>query len=222
MRLVELRRKGLHLHGIFQFVEEQPAKDIPPESFNPRRYQHEVAAYRLDRMLDLGMVPVAVLRKVDRRPGAVSYWLSSALDLPYIREHGRRDLIEALGPQIAEARIFTALVGTRDRDDAAKMLIPPERKIMIADNSKGFPLSTEIEDLLVLELEGFHFEACDMGATLELAMRELDREALQAEVGDYISAAQIEALLVRRDRILEACSPSRERRLQQVKEPGVG
>ncbi len=31
---------------------------------------------------------------------------------------------------------------------------------------------------------------------------------LQAEVGDYISATQIEALLVRRDRILEACSPS--------------
>ena len=137
----------------------------------------------------------------------MSYWLSSAIDLPYIREHGRRDLIEALEQQIVEARIFTALVGTRDRDDAAKMLIPPERRIMIADNSKGFPLNTEIEDLLVLEFEGFRFEACDMGATLELALRELDRESLQAEVGDYISAAQIEALLVRRDRILEACFP---------------
>jgi hypothetical protein len=203
LQLVDLERKGLHVRVIFQFVDEGAASAERP---NPRRYQHEVAAYRLDRMFDLGMVPVAVERKIKGQSGAASYWLRSAIDLPYISEYGRHDLLRGIEDEIAIARTFTALIGARDRHGAAKMLVPSERRIILADNSRAFPLDTKVEDLLILEAQGIRIDACDMRATFEMPLLDLDRKELEGELGDYLSGEQITALLARRDGILESCA----------------
>jgi hypothetical protein len=205
VNLLELERKGLGLRALFQFAEERPGGDATEKPFNPRRFQHEVAAYRLDRELRLGMVPVAVLRKIDKQPGALSIWPGSAVDLPYIRSYGRWELLQGLEPQIAKARLFSALIGARDRHDAAKMLVPPDRRIVIADNSKGFSLDTEIEDFFVTEVEGISLDPCAVDAAFEIALFALDTGGLQSLLGDLLSKEQIAAIIERRDRILAAC-----------------
>jgi hypothetical protein len=157
-------------------------------------------------MFDLGMVPVAVERKIKGQSGAASYWLRSAIDLPYISEYGRHDLLRGIEDEIAIARTFTALIGARDRHGAAKMLVPSERRIILADNSRAFPLDTKVEDLLILEAQGIRIDACDMRATFEMPLLDLDRKELEGELGDYLSGEQITALLARRDGILESCA----------------
>jgi hypothetical protein len=204
--ILELERKMLHLRALFQFVEETPAADTPPEAWNPRRWQHEIAAYRLDRLLGLRMVPVVAAREVEGRPGAASIWLESAIDLVFIRRHGRGDLLQGLEPEIARARVFTALIGARERHDAGKMLLPPVRKVMLADNSKGFPLTLEVADLLRVDEPEIKFDACIGLPELEPALRMLTREKLTATLADLVSGAQIDAVLARRDRILETCA----------------
>jgi hypothetical protein len=207
--LLELADRQMRLRGVLQYLEERPAKDAPPGSYNPRRYQHEVAAFRLDRMLGLHLVPVVVPRTIDKRRGALSVWLETAIDLKFIRDRGRLDLLGGLEPQIAKARVFTALIGNRTRHDAAKMLIPPERKIMIGDNSKGFPLNPEIADMVEIEIAGLTFNLCNgLDAHLDHALRSLDRKRLDKELGPFLSDAQIDALLIRRDRILATCAGS--------------
>jgi len=203
--LLELERKGLELRALFQFAEERPGGDAVEESFNHRRFQHEVAAYRLDRELRLEMVPVTVLRKIDKQPGALSIWPASAIDLPYIRSYGRWELLQGLEPQVAKARLFSALIGARDRHDAAKMLVPPDRRIVIADNSKGFSLDTEIDDFLVPEVEGLSLDPCAVDAAFEIALVALDTGGLRSLLGDLLSEEQIAAIIERRDRILAAC-----------------
>jgi hypothetical protein len=198
VQLLELRRKGLHLRAIFQFIDEAVAPETSREDYHPRRYQHELAAYWLDRRLGLRIVPVTVSRTVNGRPGAIHLFLESALDLPYVRDHDRWDLLEGLEDDIARARVFAALVATRTRHDAAKMLLPRQRRIMIADSSHGFPLSTEVRDLLP--------RPCILDAELEYGLRSLGREELEAGVGGYLEGSQIDALLERRDRILESCA----------------
>jgi hypothetical protein len=218
--LLELHSDGLDLRAVFQFVEEGPASSTPPESLNPRRYQHEVAAYRLSRELGLDIVPVTVLREVDGKPGAISIWAEAAIDLPYIRDHGRWELVQGLEAQVSTARIFTALVGTRDRADSAKMLLPTERRILVADNSKGFPLYSDIEDFLMTEIEGIDFNPCALNASLEFELRALDTDRLTTLLGDLLSNEQIVAIIQRRDRIISACASREEARDAGLPAPG--
>src|SRR5262245_19857464 len=42
-------------------------------------YRNDVAAYRLDRLLGLGMVPFTVVREHDRRTAAFSWWVDDLL-----------------------------------------------------------------------------------------------------------------------------------------------
>jgi hypothetical protein len=114
--------------------------------------------------------------------------------------------VQGLEAQVGTARIFTALVGTRDRADSAKMLLPTERRILVADNSKGFPLNADIEDFLVTEIEGIHFDPCALDASLEFELRELSVSRLTTLLGDLLSNEQILALIQRRDRIISACA----------------
>jgi hypothetical protein len=101
--------------------------------------------------------------------------------------------------------LFSALIGARDRHDAAKMLVPPDRRIVIADNSKGFSLDTEIDAFLVTEVEGFSLDPCGVDAAFEIALVALDTKGLRSLLGDLLSEEQIAAIIERRDRILAAC-----------------
>ena len=208
--LLELRKDGLDLRAVFQFVEEKPAASMPPGSNNPRRYQHEVAAYRLSRELGLDIVPVTVPREVDGIQGAISIWPEAAIDLPYIRDHGRWELLQGLEAQVSTARIFTALIGTRDRADGAKMLLPPERRILVADNSKGFPLNPDVEDILVTEIEGIRFDPCALDASLEFELHALNADRLKTLLGGLLSKEQIAALIQRRNRVISTCASREE------------
>jgi len=204
-KLLELEHDGVELRAVFQFVEERPSRDAAVDAVNPRRFQHEIAAYRLSRELGLDAVPVTVARKVGGKRGAISIWPEAAIDLPYIRDHGRWDLLRGLERQIGTLRLFSALVGSRDRLDAAKMLVPPERRILIADSSKGFPLTDDVDDFLVDEVEGFEIYPCRMNASFELRLRALETTRLTELLGDLLSDEQIEALVARRDRLLSTC-----------------
>ena len=218
--LLELHKDGLDLRAVFQFVEEKPAADTPPELLNPRRYQHEVAAYRLSRELGLDIVPVTVPREVDGKPGAISVWAEAAIDLPYIRDHGRWELVQGLEGQVSTARIFTALIGTRDRADSAKMLLPAQRRILVADNSKGFPINPDIEDFLVTDIEGIRFDPCDLNASFEVQLRALNADRLTTLLGGLLSNEQIAALIQRRDRIISACASREKAKAARLPVPG--
>lgn len=59
-------------------------------------------------------------------------------------------------------------------------------------------------DELIAEIQQ-RFGDCEMSEHLEMGMRSLQRSSLRKTLGDYLSAPQIDALLVRRDRLIELC-----------------
>lgn len=202
-QVVELRGLGLHLRAVFGSVHETASS---PAATPPRSYRHELAAYHLDRMLGLAFVPVTVERRVKKETGALQLFLESAVDLPYIQDHGRFDLLAGMEPEVRKALVLSALVGSRERMDAAKMLLPAQRRIMLADSTLGFPLTTEVEDILTRRFDEFDPGPCrPMDAPLEVALSALTGDALASELGEYLRGEQIAALLGRRDRILELC-----------------
>jgi hypothetical protein len=188
-----LEQKKLEMRAVFLSVEDPPGSD--PKA-PVRRYVHEIASYKIDRMMKLGLVPVTVLRQVDGVRGSLQTWVQAAIDRDQIRQYEAEGLLEGLEDEIMRARVFTALIGSVERLDFGEMLVPKERRIMLADNTKAFPVSPEV-DLP---------EGCRIAPDLELGMRGLKKGDLKSSVGAYLSDGQIKALLERRDRILEDCS----------------
>src|SRR5262245_10543900 len=54
-------------------------KPLPPSYRSGYResYKAEIAAYLLDRLLDMHMVPPVVERRLDRDPGAIVFWIEN-------------------------------------------------------------------------------------------------------------------------------------------------
>lgn len=198
----ELDVDDLNLRAVFQSVDEQPGQVAEPPQSVPRSWRNEVAAYKLDRMLQLGMVPVTVERTVDGRPGSLQVWLESAVDLAILETYGRLDLLDNVEQDVIVAKAFTAFLDVYERARAGKMLLPHEGRVAIADSTKGFSKSPELQMDLMPEPCG------PMRADREALLRSLTPEGLERELGRWLDSEQISALLARRDRILELCTSS--------------
>lgn len=144
-RRLTLERDGKRIRAVFKTFDSDP--EIRPNGRWERRYDkadrylYEIAAYRLDRILGLQMVPVAVERRVDGQRGLVQYWVEGAhneteriqqklqydTDCSYARQH---QLINA----------FDVLVHNLDRN-TGNILYDREWQAWMIDHSRAF--STE-------------------------------------------------------------------------------
>lgn len=193
----DLEGEGPELRGVFLSVNEPP--DSGQESEAPvRSYRHEIAAYRLDRLLGLGLVPVTIERRYDGKPGSIQIFLEGAVDLTLLETYDQLHLLEGLEREITAARVFSALVAVEDREAIGVMLLPQDRRIALADNTKAFPTSAEPGPDLQMPCGPLDPE-------LEMGLRSLSRQQLASTVGDLLSPQQIDGLLFRRDRILKVC-----------------
>jgi hypothetical protein len=205
----------LKLRGIFKDIEQEPPGPGRPES---RRYQHEVAAFELDRLLDIGLVPVVVTREVDGKRGALRPVAETALDLVSLRdiqdlegappEETIKAVAEAYGlgldelkEQVVRARVFDGLIGNLGRTDVDKLFIPAEGRVALVDQDEAFGLSPEVDAELMNPCR-------PMPADLRIYLMELNAEDLQEDLGELLNPAQIDAVLTRRDRVLELCGSS--------------
>jgi Icc-related predicted phosphoesterase len=195
-RLLELQMNGEQRRGIFKTVENG---DNPSPGEATDRYQHEVAAYRLDRRLGLGMVPATVLREIDGQQGSLQAWVEGAVDQEAAESYNLELFdTETVAKQIDQGAVFDALIGNFDREPD-DFLRPVNRDgILLIDHSKAFSTSPE------LPWDADSSPAVDPQLLSEL--QALDRESLGELLGDLISDRQIEALVHRRDGILSRLS----------------
>ena len=80
------------------------------------RYAYNVAAYRLDKLLDLDMVPVSVERTVGRKRAAVTWWVDDVAMMEI--ERRKLDLQpprdQAWNDQMYKAFVFSELISNSD------------------------------------------------------------------------------------------------------------
>lgn len=188
-RLLELEKNGASQRGIFKSVEISETEPVD-------RYQHEMAAYRLDRALGLNMVPVTVLREIDGQMGSVQEWVEGAIDREAAEAYDL-DLFSSDGvaDQLARAAIFDILIGNADRQANDFLCLIGKHRLFFVDHSKAFSTSTEIDWV--------EQGAVSVDPDFVEAIQRLDRHSLIQELGELISEEQIDALLLRRDKIVE-------------------
>jgi hypothetical protein len=191
-RLLDLKMDGRPRRGIFKTVEngENPS---PGEATD--RFQHEVAAYELDRELGLNMVPVTVIREIGGERGSLQSWVEGAVDQEEAEAYDL-DLFDtdAMSRQLELGTVFDALIGNFDRRPDDHVCPVNGDRLLLIDHSKAFSTSPE--------LPGDGDNPLEVDPQLLAELRRLDRKSLDELLGDLISDRQIEALLLRRDKIL--------------------
>jgi len=200
-RLLALERKDMKLRAIFGPNDETAEQAAAAGRKGRRRYQHQVAAYKLDRQLELDMVPVTVLRTVDGTEGMVQVWIQGALDFQQMRDYKVLGLVAGLDEQIAKGRAFSALIGLslEDRLHQGKMVLPVSRRVMLADNGIAFADETTVASFLP--------EGCGpVGPAFLHDLEMLDMATMKKALRKLLSNAQIEAVLKRRDDLLRVCA----------------
>lgn len=196
-------RASLEWKGLQHFAKIQVVDKELPDFFGaegkpvPMRdsWRFNVAAYKIDRLLGLRMVTVAVERAYRGKPAAFSWWVDDVMFEEV--ERVKRDLAapdpEDFDRQREVSRVFDELVINIDRN-LSNLLITKSWKLALIDHSRCFTPYPGIRNRANLT-------RCSRG--LMASMRSLTLQSASQAAGRYLTAAEVKAMIARRDRIVE-------------------
>lgn len=157
-------------------------------------WMFNVAAYRLDRLLGLNLVPVSVSRRWRGAPAAFTWWIDDV-----IMDEGERLKQQQRSPdparwnrQMQMVRLFDQLIGNTDRN-IGNVLITRDWRIWAIDHTRAFRTHKELKSPK-------NITSCERQAFERL--KQLDKAMLERELGEMLGPAEIDALIARRDAIL--------------------
>jgi hypothetical protein len=183
-------------HGFFApggLAAGATVKNLPPrrqKSFF-ESYKSEIAAYKLDKLLALEMVPPTVERTVDGDVLSVQLWVENTHTIGRVQQKKLHSPDPAAwNRDVYRQRVFDNLVANID-ENAGNLLIDPAWRIIKVDHSRCF-----VTDKMP-------FELTRIDRPLFQRLQALDRATLEREIGDLMEPGTIESLLRRRDRIVQ-------------------
>jgi hypothetical protein len=197
-RKVTLRKDGVELRAVFKEVssDDSGAYNRSAAINTSDRYEYELAAYQLDRMLGLDMVPVTVQRTVKQHRGILQFWVDNSINVRRMLEQKKQpDGWCAAGPQYNLMNVFDVLIYNSDRTQE-NALFTQDWMLVLIDHSRAF--RTLRSDPTLLYKGGVK-----VPPELAERLKGLDRDVLKARLGSYLQGRQIDALLKRRDRLLK-------------------
>lgn len=170
-------------------------------------WKWEIAAYRLDRYLELNMVPPTVEREFQGKRGCCQLWVTAEMDL----RRKAREKIKTPSDKVYYwnnatylHRAFDNLIANEDRH-YGNILITKDWRMILIDHSRSFRTSKKFSTELIYTEK--HIEGPKIMRKLPRAfvekLKALNFELMKDIVGKYLTDKEIEAVLMRRDLILK-------------------
>ena len=158
-------------------------------------YKFNIAAYRLDRMVNLNMVPVSVERKVGRESASVTWWVDDVqmLELERYKKKIPAPNRAAWNDQMYNVRVFNELVFNND-PNLGNLLITNDWQLRMIDFSRAFRTHDKLRNAKNLTR---------IDQRVYNGLRSLTREKVEGELGPLLRETEVDGLLARKDRILE-------------------
>lgn len=156
-------------------------------------WKFEVAAYEIDKLLGLNMVPVTVAREYMGTKGSLQYWVDDCM----LEKERLEKKIMPPDPirwmwQIHQVRVFDQLVYNIDRN-LGNILVTPDFRCVMIDHSRCFKSVGELRSPKEMEV---------FSRSMMEALAKLDEAALRQRCGEFLTPPEIQTTLQRRDLIL--------------------
>ena len=199
---VTLEKDDTDLATAFKYEDTHPgiqdkAKFSSYRNKDADRFIYDVAAYKLDRLLDLQVVPVTVPRNIEGDDGAISVWLTDTIN--------ERDRVQQNIPfsgycsQAGQYRIrfvFDILVYNEDRNLTNILWTKDRFNLRLIDHSLAF----RTKDGRPKQYKRVRVDLSDL---FREKLASLNEASLSQALGAYLHPKQIDAILERRDELLE-------------------
>jgi hypothetical protein len=173
-----------------------------------RDHRFNIAAYELDKMLQLGLVVPSVPRTVKGQPAAVTWWLDDVLMSEQERRIKKIDPpdVDNWNEQMQAVRLFDELIANAYRTMSPSsftsrlwdnLLITSAWQVWLIDHTRAFGITTRLQDPGSLA-------RCER--TVFARLRTLRRSDTKRRLGQYLTSGQLDALETRRALIVKHCA----------------
>jgi hypothetical protein len=195
-RLATLELEGRRLSAVFNAQDTSPGLQDgrwTRSAERANRYLHEVAAYRLDRLIGLDMVPVTVARQVSEESGALRLWIEKgfseherqARQIPFRGDCDLRAQYEIMG-------VFDLLILNAD-PQLGLLRYDTRWMVWLMDQSRAFGTNTDVGPML-------RRSGVELTPQFAEALARVTPE--KAEIlSEYLHRRQIQALVERASRL---------------------
>jgi hypothetical protein len=198
-RRVTLRKNGRELRAIFKTVDITSFETHYTnrlESIFTDKYHYEVAAYRLDRLLGIGLVPVTVIREIDGEVGSLQYWIENAMKMQDVMDQrisvGNMDL---LLQRLMLMYVLDAVIFNIDRNFTNVLVRPARDDFFLIDHSRAFRTYKKLPELK-------ENRPIPLPESVARGLQELDVDTLKNELDGLLSTKQIKAIDTRRQLLI--------------------
>jgi hypothetical protein len=158
-------------------------------------WRYNVAAYRLDRLLDLGMIPPSIERGHNGKVGSFTWWVDDVLmdEGARLKKKVEAPVAKRWNEQMWHVRMFDQLIYNVDRN-LGNLLIDTDWRIWMIDHTRAF----RVYD--ALKAQG-NLSRMDRGVLEKL--KALDKATVRKVMEDYLTPSEIDTMLKRRDVIVQ-------------------
>jgi hypothetical protein len=136
-------------------------------------YKSEIAAYVLDKLLGLGMVPPTVERKYKGETGSAQLWVEGCRLLKAVNTSDAPNPA-AWNRQVYRQRVWDNLIGNIDRNEG-NLLIDDDWNLVLIDHSRAFTSTPRMP-----------FKMTRIDRELYTRLQSLTKEEVREQLGDLL------------------------------------
>jgi len=171
-------------------------------------WMYEIAAYEIDKLLGLNMVPPTVERRFNENRGSLQMWVDDTKSLKKLNEEKVKPpsyKVFYYNRSLYLQRALDNLIGNEDRHQDNYLIGTKDWRMFLIDHSRSFRTAGKfVKELTYTEK---HKEGPMIMKELPKAMVEklkgLTFEQIKGAVGEYLSDDEIKAVLIRKDLIIK-------------------
>lgn len=170
-------------------------------------WQYEIAAYEMDKLMGLNMIPPTVEREFEGKHGSFQYWISGGMSDLNRSDKGieiPKKKIPNWNKRKYLQRAFDSLIGNEDRTQQNIRYTDDWRMILI-DHSRSFRSSSKYTDHLMYGSEGIKEQKMIrmLPRGFVEKVKALNYEQICQAVGSYLTEKEIDSILKRKHLLLE-------------------